>query len=397
MNSQKGVKEKFKMPASTPDLVLEGHEEVADYALAWSSVAPILASGGKDKKILLWDIEKFLVNKGVIGQGQSNGNGPVHQEEEELAEEQFGGLVEEEVKLDVNIDISDEINSQLSFANKERRRDAKQELKKKLINIQPRQIKEIGDYLNPVKTVQKNLLPFARLIGHTNSVEDVVFKPGSEHELVSVGVDKKILFWDTRVKNIRGEATLTHGFSQPTEWIAGEIVGPNSLRQKKVTELNPSFRLLNVHNDDINTVAWSALNTNYVATGSNDKKVCLIDVRKFSSSSEKMDIKTLAPDQSPIVKVLTGHTESITGLQFCPFDQRYLISSAESVKIWNLEEQEKDEQLFFDHIGHINRIADVQWSEDSPWSILSVSDDMDPRHAGCSLQAFRPVDLLTMP
>ena len=140
------------MAASTPDLILEGHEEVADYALAWSSVAPILASGGKDKKILLWDIEKFLVNRGIIGQGQNNGNVQVHQEEE-LAEEQFGGLVEEEVKLDVNIEISDEINSQLSFADKERRRDAKQERKKKHINIQPRQIKEIGDYLNPVKTV----------------------------------------------------------------------------------------------------------------------------------------------------------------------------------------------------------------------------------------------------
>ena len=48
------------MLANIPDLVLEGHEAVADYALAWSPVAPIIASGGKDKKILLWNIESFL-------------------------------------------------------------------------------------------------------------------------------------------------------------------------------------------------------------------------------------------------------------------------------------------------------------------------------------------------
>ena len=54
------MKDKVKMPANVPDLVLEGHEAVADYALAWSPVAPIIASGGKDRKILLWNIESFL-------------------------------------------------------------------------------------------------------------------------------------------------------------------------------------------------------------------------------------------------------------------------------------------------------------------------------------------------
>ena len=51
------------MPANVPDLILEGHEDVADYALGWSSEAPILASGGKDKQILIWNLDKFLQNK----------------------------------------------------------------------------------------------------------------------------------------------------------------------------------------------------------------------------------------------------------------------------------------------------------------------------------------------
>ena len=70
------------MPANVPDLVLEGHEAVADYALAWSPVAPIIASGGKDRKILLWNIESFLQQKGIIDEDSSN-SGDSHKSREE--------------------------------------------------------------------------------------------------------------------------------------------------------------------------------------------------------------------------------------------------------------------------------------------------------------------------
>lgn len=70
--SQGSVKDKVKMAASTPDLILEGHEAVADYALAWSTTAPIIASGGKDKKILLWNIDNFLKQKGIHGESSSS-------------------------------------------------------------------------------------------------------------------------------------------------------------------------------------------------------------------------------------------------------------------------------------------------------------------------------------
>ena len=109
----------------------------------------------------------------------------------------------------------------------------------------------------------------------------MIFKPDSAHELCSVGIDRKIIFWDTRVKNARGDSVL----QAQRESKESEAVGSSSLRQQKVTELNPTFRLLNVHRDDINTVAWSTLNPNLIATGSNDTKVCVIDVRKFSNSA----------------------------------------------------------------------------------------------------------------
>lgn len=83
----------------------------------------------------------------------------------------------------------------------------------------------------------------------------MAFKPSSQHELVSVGVDRQILIWDLRV-------------------------APKSVDELAVYD--PVHKINNVHNDDINTVAWSGLNEHLLATGSNDKKVCLLDIRKLS-------------------------------------------------------------------------------------------------------------------
>ena len=43
--------------------------------------------------------------------------------------------------------------------------------------------------------------PSARTIlrGHSNTIEDIVFKPRSVEQLASVGDDHALLFWDTRV------------------------------------------------------------------------------------------------------------------------------------------------------------------------------------------------------
>ena len=121
------------MPANVPDLVLEGHEGVADYALAWSPVAPIIASGGKDRKILLWNIESFLQQKGIMDEDSSNSaSSPRQREEEESmspdSEDENGqqsrnaqGNESEEAKegkgeMDYSEDL--ELNSQQSLASR---------------------------------------------------------------------------------------------------------------------------------------------------------------------------------------------------------------------------------------------------------------------------------------
>ncbi len=78
---------------------------------------------------------------------------------------------------------------------------------------------------------------------------------------------------------------------------------------------------------------WCRLDSNYVATGSNDKRVCVIDIRKLSSDAEQsLDIN----DFKAAVNYLEGHSSSINVVRFSPFSKNHLASSSDSLIIWDL-------------------------------------------------------------
>jgi hypothetical protein len=45
---------------------LVGHTDVAAYALDWSPHDPIVASGGRDRQILLWNVDNYFNSMGRI-------------------------------------------------------------------------------------------------------------------------------------------------------------------------------------------------------------------------------------------------------------------------------------------------------------------------------------------
>ncbi len=70
--------------------------------------------------------------------------------------------------------------------------------------------------------------------GHSDTVEDVVFQPGSSTELASVADDSSLLFWDTR------------------------------------SGIAPVLRMAEAHGEsDLHVVDWSSLRPELVATGMN--------------------------------------------------------------------------------------------------------------------------------
>ena len=92
--------------------------------------------------------------------------------------------------------------------------------------------------------------------------------------------------------------------------------------------------LKNVHLSDINTVDWSPCNDNLIATGSNDTTVKIIDLRKFKSNHLVCDSQDM--EQSPVVNVLRKHQSKVQTVRFCPFNERYLASSGDSLVFWDL-------------------------------------------------------------
>lgn len=69
--NQDDTEYKENATANVPDLILKGHTDIACYALDWHKTQPIVASGGRDNKILLWNLDEYF---GYHVTAQGNGS-----------------------------------------------------------------------------------------------------------------------------------------------------------------------------------------------------------------------------------------------------------------------------------------------------------------------------------
>ncbi|KAK6148719.1 hypothetical protein DH2020_016244 [Rehmannia glutinosa] len=60
---------------SRPDLILTGHQDTAEYALAMCPAEPFVLSGGKDKSVVLWSISDHISSSLAEGQGSQKSSG----------------------------------------------------------------------------------------------------------------------------------------------------------------------------------------------------------------------------------------------------------------------------------------------------------------------------------
>ncbi|KAL6563294.1 WD-40 repeat-containing protein msi4 [Orobanche hederae] len=59
---------------SRPDLILTGHQDNAEFALAMSPTEPFVLSGGKDKSVVLWSIHDHISSLAAEGAQKSSGS-----------------------------------------------------------------------------------------------------------------------------------------------------------------------------------------------------------------------------------------------------------------------------------------------------------------------------------
>lgn len=126
------------VPESRPDLILTGHQDNAEFALAMSPTESFVLSGGKDKSVVLWSIHDHISSLAVDqGGGKSPGSGTS--------------------------------NSKSSKADEVDNRPA-------------------GPTVHARGVFR----------GHEDTVEDVQFCPSSAQEFCSVGDDSCLILWDAR-------------------------------------------------------------------------------------------------------------------------------------------------------------------------------------------------------
>ncbi|KAM1011127.1 hypothetical protein ACFX13_047263 [Malus domestica] len=119
---------------SRPDLLLTGHQDNAEFALAMCPSEPFVLSGGKDKSVILWSIHDHISS--LASEPGSGGGSAKH--------------------------------SSKTGGSNDKLRDSP--------SVEPR-----GVYK-----------------GHEDTVEDVQFCPSSSQEFCSVGDDSCLILWDTR-------------------------------------------------------------------------------------------------------------------------------------------------------------------------------------------------------
>ncbi|CAK9191004.1 unnamed protein product, partial [Sphagnum troendelagicum] len=293
---------------SRPDLVLTGHTENAEFALNFSRAAPHVLSGGKDKLVLQWSIEDHIT--GIQEPYPSRAGTPT-----------AGGGRGSWTTGGGGSDLSD----------------------------------------------ASSIAPRGVFKGHSDTVEDVQFRPSSMQEFCSVGDDSCLVFWDARSGH------------------------------------EPTLKVEKAHDADLHCVDWNAHDENLLLTGSADASVRLFDHRKLSASNS----------QGTPIEQFEGHTAAVLCVQWCPDRASVFGSCAEDglLNVWDFEKASKKSGesgrpkksskvpagLFFQHTGHRDKVVDFHWDASDPWTVVSVSDDGESTGGGGTLQIWRMIDFLYRP
>jgi len=121
----------------------------------------------------------------------------------------------------------------------------------------------------------------------------------------------------------------------------------------------------------VNTIAFSNHSSNLFAVGLDDSTIELFDMRN--------------PQQK--LHTIMGHSESITSLEWDPHNDGIIASGSQDrrVILWDIkkigEEQiQEDEddgapELFMMHAGHTSAITDLSFNPNIPWTLATSSDD----------------------
>ena len=200
------------------------------------------------------------------------------------------------------------------------------------------------------------------LVGHTNTVNTLSFKPGSS-TLASGSNDDTIRIWDLTwdawksrpIRTLRGHRNDVESVA----WSPDGTLLASASRDRTVRLWNPdngtNTAVLRGHTNTVRSVAWSPDGT-LLASGSRDGTIRIWDPTDTDSPPH----------------VLEGHTGNVNTLAFHPTEALLASgSSDDTIRLWNPTTGVHKATLK-GHTGSVNTIA---WNSDGSLLVSGSSDD----------------------
>ena len=163
-----------------------------------------------------------------------------------------------------------------------------------------------------------------KVVGHTDSVYSLAFKPNS-YLLASGSQDDTVRLWDVRDRdNLRHVRTLRGhtGIVWSVAWSPDGRTLASGSKDGTVRLWNPNnginFAVLRGHTEDVYCVAWSP------------------DGRILASGSADSTVRLWNPDTHGIRRLLREHTSNVLSLAFHPDGQTLASGSDDNtIRLWN--------------------------------------------------------------
>lgn len=178
---------------------------------------------------------------------------------------------------------------------------------------------------------------------HDNHINDLKFNQKNVNILVSVGDDSNAKIWDVRaMQKSQNSYKCSNNeinavcFSPATEHMfatAGDSSGIVQVWDLRMMQ-NCIIDFLH-HKESANVLDWSSTDSNLLASGSNDQKVFLWDIRKAGEEQGRGDYEEGPPE---LLFPHECHDDSIEAISFSPQNLNYLATADQAgcVQVWKM-------------------------------------------------------------